>query len=78
MATTIVYLDCKSLGIKARTFKVDVAQALLQYQARKKITDWELTPKKGYQFKDGIITRTNKGADKEPGEPAADSAGEKP
>jgi hypothetical protein len=71
--TTKVYLDCKSLGITGKVFNIDHAQALLQYQVRKKFTDWELTPKKGYQFKDGIITRTNKGADKEPSEPGADT-----
>lgn len=74
--TTIVYMDCKSLGIKGKVFNIDHAQALLQYQVKKKFTDWELTPKKGYQFKDGIITRTNKGADKEPSQPEADTTGE--
>ena len=73
--TTEVYMDCKSLGIKAKSFKINHAQALLQYQNKKKFTDWELTPKKGYQFKDGIICRTNKGADKEPGQPDTYTAG---
>jgi hypothetical protein len=75
---TQVYLDCKSLGIVKQPFGVEHAQALLQYQQQKGFTDWELTPKQGYSFKDGIITRTNKGADKEPGQPDADTGGEKP
>lgn len=71
--TTVVLLDCKALGVVKQQFAIDHAQALLQYQKEKGIKDWELTPKSGYQFKDGTIVRTNKGSDKEPTEPAADS-----
>lgn len=71
--TTQVLLDCKGLGIVKQVFGIEHAQALLQYQIEKGIKDWELSPKQGYSLKDGIITRTNKGADKEPSEPGADT-----
>ncbi len=64
--TTQVFLDCKGLGINRQPYGIEHAQALLQYQALKGFTDWELSPKQGYTFKDGTISRTNKGANKEP------------
>lgn len=75
---TVVLLDCKGLGILKQPYGIEHAQALLQYQKEKGLSDWELSPKQGYSFNDGIITRTNKGADKEPSEQAADRSGEKP
>lgn len=71
--TTQVFLDCKGLGIKRQPFGIEHAQALLQYQAVKGFTDWELSPKQPYTFKDGTISRTNKGADKEPDQPDTDT-----
>lgn len=63
--TTQVLLDCKGQGIERKPFGIEHAQALLQYQKEKGFTDWDLSPKQGYILKDGTITRSNKGANKE-------------
>jgi hypothetical protein len=74
--TSEVLMDCKGLGINRQPFGIEHALALLQYQSVKGFTDWELSPKQGYTFKDGTISRTNKGANKEPDQPDTDTGSE--
>jgi hypothetical protein len=64
--TTIIYLDCKALGVSERPFSVTHAEALLNYQKQKGFTDWSLSPNQDYTFKDGAIVITSTGADQTP------------
>jgi hypothetical protein len=60
-----VKLSCAVLGIEGREFDLPHAERLLQYQERKRKTDWQITPGSGYQFHNGVISKTsNRGSKK--------------
>jgi hypothetical protein len=71
--TTIIYLDCKDLGVSEQPFSLAHAEALLQYQDKRGISHWAISPDKGYIYKDGVISATGTGKDKKPRERGGDT-----
>lgn len=69
MATTTVKLDSKQAQIEGKEFAITHAEAVLNLQAKNKFntSDWQLSPNQAFEYKDGSITSTGKGKDKESG-----------
>jgi hypothetical protein len=52
-----------------RSFGVAHATALLAYEEVNGLSNWAIKPDTGYYYSNGIIYRSNKGANKKPKEP---------
>jgi len=50
-------------------YDIQHAENLLALQERNKISDWELAAGSGFEFKDGAISPTGKGTDKDTAKP---------
>jgi hypothetical protein len=60
--TTKIKLSHKK---EVREFDVTHAERLLQLQAKNKLSDWAIAPDQPFEFKNGVISPTGKGKDKD-------------
>ena len=70
---TTVRMICRELDPKGRLMPVEMAEKLLRQQAITKRHNWVLAP--GFQFTNGIITKSNKGAAKKSRPRGGDTGG---
>lgn len=56
---TMVKLDSKAS--KPRSFTIQHAERLLNYQVKHKLNDWAIAPNQPFEFKNGVISATGKG-----------------